>query len=83
MEGGCSDDSFLDFQESLVFLGRKTEYGLATVIDEACIARAGSPIKWNGSGDIRGEFIDEDDLPAQYPELTDWIDAHSVEWSAH
>jgi len=110
VNGGCSDDSFLNFQESIIFLGRPelidliyvdtvavvekllsipgveltTEYDMSSIIDDACIARAGSPIKWNHwFGDYRGEITEETDLPERYPQLVDWIDKNWEVWSNH
>ena len=102
MEGGCGDDSFLDFKDTIVFLGRpeliemilerpveaaellstipnvdlKEEYGLSNVIDFACLARCGRTIEWAGQGEPRGKMLEEEEIYARYPELSQWVDKH-------
>ena len=102
MEGGCGDDSFMDFKETIVFLGHpelidlvlerpveaaellstipnvdlKEEYGLSSVIDFACLARSGKTIEWAEPGEPRGKMLDEEEIYAQYPELSQWVDKH-------
>ena len=54
----------------------KEEYGLSSVIDFACLARSGKTIEWAEPGEPRGKMLDEGEIYAQYPELSQWVGQH-------